>query len=77
MQRFWVVLVEDTTGGTHHQHPTYDSARDEAERLARQSQNRGRKVFVLEAVNYCEAMDVPVQWFGFIEREEVKNESST
>ena len=61
-EKFWTCLVEGTDGGTHHRHANTSDARVEAERLARQPQNRGRKVFIMESVAYYRAPEAPIEW---------------
>jgi len=48
-QKFWMVWV-DSTPTTEHRHPSYQLASEEADRVARQAKNMGKKVYVLEAV---------------------------
>jgi len=60
--KFWTCFVEGTGGGYGHKHDTIESARKEAERLARQASNRTRKVYVLEMVCFCEVPEIPVIW---------------
>lgn len=60
-QKFWCCYVEGT-GGFGHKHPTPAEASAEAERLARQYQNIGNKVYVLEAEDYCIVPEMPVEW---------------
>lgn len=55
---FWMVYVEGKMGSTI-KHPSNTEAFVEAERLARLE--KGRKVFVLEATDYCE-ISAPVTW---------------
>jgi len=62
MNRFWTNFVEGTSGGNHHKHDTLESARQEAERLAKMPGNRGKKVYVLELVGFCQSQDIPVTW---------------
>ena len=57
-QKFWMVWVACDTPTTNFRHPSYELARGEAERLARQ--NVGRKVYVLEAVDYRFADQLPI-----------------
>ena len=59
-ERFWMVYVDGKTGSAA-KHPNNGEAYEEAERLARMDSNKGRKVFVLEATDYCE-VSVPVTW---------------
>lgn len=55
MERFFCCLVEGTEGFSR-RHPTEGDARIEAERLALQLQNHGRKVFILEAILFCQTL---------------------
>jgi hypothetical protein len=50
MEKFWVCWVEDSANliGKFVHHDTFEKAQKESERLARQPQNDGRKVFVFE-----------------------------
>lgn len=48
--------------GCNYLHPDIETARKEAERLARQPQNIGKKVYILKAVSYCEVKETPVDW---------------
>ena len=50
-QKFWMVWVKDTPT-TSHRHTSYESALVEAERIARQPQNAGKKVYILMSVDY-------------------------
>lgn len=63
MKKFWCCYVEGT-GGFRHQHPDMDGAAKEAERLAAQPQNYGKKVYVLETVGCCAAVHPPVTWLN-------------
>lgn len=62
MEKFWTCLVEGTTGGYGHKHDTFDSAKQEAERLAKMPSNCNRKVYVLGVIGYCEVSEIPVRW---------------
>ncbi len=59
---FWNCYVEGTSGGIHFNHQTYASAQMEAERLARLPENRGRNVYVMQAITYCQSPETPVEW---------------
>lgn len=61
--KFWNCLVEQTDGGFHYKHDSLDSAITEAKRLARLPGNKGRKVYVLEVVGYCEVPEIPVEYY--------------
>lgn len=61
--RFWVNWVEDTSGGFYYKYETLQAAREEAERLARQPQNKGSKVYVMECVGWCEVLETPILWY--------------
>ncbi len=52
----------DGTGGFAHKHYTEAEAMKEAERLAKQGQNHGRKVHVLKCIASCEVPETPVKW---------------
>jgi len=60
--KFWTVFVDGTAGGYGCPHDTLESARQEAERLAKMPGNRGKKVYVLELVGFCQSQDIPVTW---------------
>jgi len=64
--KFWNVWVEGTDGGYHNKHTTLESARQEAERLARIPSNKGQKVFVVECVCWCEVPEAPIEWHDII-----------
>lgn len=57
MEQFWMVYV-DGGDSPRHQHTSYQSAKEEAERLARKE---GRRVFVLLPINFVEAT-VQLAW---------------
>ena len=50
-QKFWMVWVHDTPT-TEKRHPFYSEACEEADRVARQTKNFGKRVYVLEAKDY-------------------------
>jgi len=50
-QRFWMIWVQ-ATPKTNHRHPTYEQARQEADRLAMLPENYGKNVYILQAVDY-------------------------
>ena len=70
MRKFWCCYVNGT-GGFRYQHPTLEDARGEAERLARMPTNRGCKVFVLEAQDFCSVPETPVFWDTFEPYDEI------
>jgi hypothetical protein len=49
--KFFMVWVHDTPT-TKHRHPSYEAARAEADRIAMLPMNRGRKVYILEALDW-------------------------
>jgi hypothetical protein len=49
--KFWLVWVHDTPT-TKHRHQSYAAARVEADRIAMLPENFGRKVYILEAINW-------------------------
>jgi len=57
--KHWICYVEGTDGGERFRHCSLDSARIEAERLARLTGNR---VHVYEWKGSCEAEIMPVNW---------------
>ncbi|NQT48679.1 MAG: hypothetical protein HQ578_06860 [Chloroflexi bacterium] len=59
--KFWMVYVQGRSLPTI-QHPNRHTAINEAERLARLPENRGREAFVLEAQDYCFTDEPPVVW---------------
>lgn len=62
MEKFWNIWVEGTDGGYHHKHINEGAAMEEAERLARSSNVKGRKVYVMELIACCEVPETPVEW---------------
>jgi hypothetical protein len=58
-QKFWMVWVHDTPT-TKHRHPSRELAQAEADRIAQQPQNLGKKVYVLEAVDYRYVPEKPI-----------------
>ena len=50
-QKFWMVWLNDSPT-TKHRHPSWRQANDEANRIAGLPENMGRKVYVLEAIDY-------------------------
>lgn len=58
---FWMVYVSHKSSPTH-RHPSKEGAMLEAIRLARLPDNVGRKVYMLEAKNYCVAEPGPLLW---------------
>lgn len=61
MKRFWMVYVNGRQGSTQ-KHLSDTAAREEAERLARLPENRGRDVYLLRAVWACNIPETPVIW---------------
>lgn len=59
---FWHCWVEGTDGGSHLEHPTFEEAKREAERLAKLPMNK-RRVYVMESVAYCEISEPQVTWY--------------
>jgi hypothetical protein len=49
--KFWMVWVHDTPT-TKHRHPSYETARAEADRVAMLPHNIGKKVYILEALDW-------------------------
>jgi hypothetical protein len=43
-------------------HTDEQTAKNEAQRLARLPENIGKKVCVLKAISYCEVKEYPVEW---------------
>ncbi len=50
-QKFWLVWVHDTPT-TQHRHCSPQNAQTEADRLASKPENVGKKVYILEAMDY-------------------------
>ena len=63
MQRFFMVYVEGSNG-CRVKHITLKSAQTEAVRLARLSENIGRKVYIMEAISYCLVESLPVIFYS-------------
>jgi len=61
MDKFWMVLIDDTSG-CRYKHPTFESARIEAERLLRDESNQGKGATILEAVEYGRKVYPPITW---------------
>ncbi len=59
--KFWMVWVHDTLT-TEKRHTSITSAATEAARVAKQPANIGKKVYVLEATQYCFVDAIPVEW---------------
>ena len=62
MDKFWMVYVWGAAGSKEWRYASETEAKDEAERLARQHENFGRKVVILEATQYCEVPARSVTW---------------
>ncbi len=60
-KKFFMLYVEGRRNPTV-QHPYRHTAMQEAERLAAQTTNIGRKVYMLETVAVCEVLPGPVAW---------------
>ena len=58
MKRYWMVHNPSNCNPTQ-RHDRFESARKEAERLARKT---GQAITILEAVMVCEPVHVPVEW---------------
>jgi len=58
MKTFWTCWVKGTDGGSGYQHPTFESAKTESERLARLPINQGKKVYVFECKGASSYNDV-------------------
>lgn len=56
---FWIVMADESRTSVGHRHPTLESARAEAERLARENR---RRFYVLHVVGHAQPMSPPVQW---------------
>ncbi|MCK9369938.1 hypothetical protein M0R04_08545 [Candidatus Dojkabacteria bacterium] len=71
MNKFWTTWVEGSMGGYGHQHLTRELANQEAERIALQPANQGKKVYVLELVGCCENPKPPVNWIAIAPFDEI------
>lgn len=58
---FWMVWVHDTPT-TEKRHSSYQFAFEEADRIARQPKNIGKKVYVLEAIDYRWVQEAPLTY---------------
>ena len=58
-KKFWMVWVKNTPT-TEHRHPSFAEADKEANRVARQPNNVGKKVYVLEAMDYRWVQEKPL-----------------
>lgn len=58
MEKFWMVYLENGNSPTF-RHSSVEAARQEAERLTRQT---GRRAFVLESKQAVELSEPPVKW---------------
>ena len=58
---FWMVWVSHKSGPTK-RHPSLESAEREAVGLARLPENIGRKVYILEAIQWATAEETPVRF---------------
>jgi hypothetical protein len=59
MEKFWMVWRTDSSASTV-QHRSLESAKQEAERLARA--NPGARFVVLESLEFC-TIDNPIHWY--------------
>ena len=62
-QKFWMVWRQDSPT-TKHRHPSFVQASAEADRVARLPENIGKKVYVLEAMNYRSVEQQPLTEVG-------------
>ena len=60
-QKFWMVCVQGTPT-TEKRHPSLGLACEEADRVARQTKNIGKKVYVLEAMDYRWVSEPPLTY---------------
>lgn len=60
-QKFWMVWVSSTPT-TEKRHTSFASACQEADRVARQAKNLGKKVYVLEAMDYRWVQPAPLSY---------------
>ena len=61
MEKFFMLYVKGRQGPAV-KHFSQEEAMAEAERLAQLSENLGKKVYLLEATEYCEAEIKPAAW---------------
>ena len=61
MEKFFMSYVKEERGPAI-QHFSQEEAEAEAERLAQLTENLGKKVYLLEAIGYCEVELTPVTW---------------
>ncbi|MFW9991945.1 MAG: hypothetical protein ACFFD4_07775 [Candidatus Odinarchaeota archaeon] len=59
-QKFWMVWLANSPN-TKHRHPTQQLAEKEADRIARLPENLGKKVYVLEAIDYRFVPQAPLE----------------
>ena len=65
MKKFWLCYVEGTDiHGGFYRHSSLPHAADEAERLARLPNVRGKAVYVFECKGKCTINTAPVIWTG-------------
>jgi len=64
--KFWMLIVQGSSGGCRVQHTNKDEAMREAERLLQQPQNEGKKVFLLEAVGFARIVPTPIEWVALL-----------
>ena len=57
--KFWMCFVEGNRS-PERCHLTADVAQEEAIRLARIPENCGKRVYILEAINFCRVDPIPV-----------------
>ena len=60
-EKFWICWVEDTNEGSYHKHPSLESAKIEAERLAEIPTNIGKEVYIMELIEVCLA-SIRIDW---------------
>ncbi len=60
-QKFWMVWLQDSPT-TRVRHPDPVGACEEANRIARLPQNHGKKVYVLEAVDFRWVQEAPLTY---------------
>jgi len=61
MEKFFMLYVKGRQGPAV-KHFSQEEAMAEAERLAQLPENLGKKVYLLEAIGYCEVELTPVTW---------------
>ena len=59
--KFYMCYVEDSRGCSYI-HPSLEDARTEAERLTKMPGNEGKRVYIMESIQFCQVEYPPVNW---------------